>query len=149
MGVNVRLTPPKHTDVAAIADTLCVGNFAKVKTEANVYASNGIAYAVYTKEHHIGYIPELATLRKWYAEADTEDKRMKLDLWGRSTKAVRQQFKIDEDNNGTEEWAARVSGLLFEHDYKYIEWNEYTQLKDASGWSLSQISIGFDDVELW
>ena len=146
----IKLTGLAHHKAAEIAESLVPGNVAFIIREDNPKGSNGIAYRCECKGHLIGYVPELATLRKYYREATSEDERNRIKAWGECVKACRNQFAIDFDNNGQERWKSRVSGLLYYNNGQWIEFDEYSALCQegkADGWALRQIAVCVDGVE--
>lgn len=152
MSVVIKLTGIAYHDLKDIEDCVVPKNVAYIVRENNEKASDGIAYRADCKGLCIGYVPELATLRKYYKEATSEDERIRIMSWGNAVKLCREQFKIDYDNNGTEQWKAVVSGLLYFNDRtgQWVEFDEYSGLcasGNASGFKLRQISVSVDGVE--
>jgi hypothetical protein len=148
-----KITGNKHHDLSAIADCIVPGNAVFVLRDDAWHKEpengcDGIAYRCETKGVVIGYLPLLRTLRKYMAEAYSEEARERIRRWGLATKAIRQQLFIDYGNLGTERWVAKVAGLLYFKEGKWLEFEEFTQLtpEEQSGWKLEQVSINFPDI---
>ncbi len=152
--IAVKLTGIAHHHSKEIAECIVPKNSVIIRLEANEKASNGFAYSAVCKGLLIGYLPELDTLRKYYADATTDSKRANISAWGHAVKACREQFKIDYENSGTEEWKATVCGLLYckviDGCEVWIEFDQYSDLcqrGEGVGWTLRQISVLIDGVE--
>lgn len=153
----IKLTGLAFHELNQIAESLVPGNMAYFVAEENEKASNGIAFRCDCKGVTIGYLPELSTLRKYYRESKKEDERYRISAWGNAVKAVREQFKIDMDNNGQNRWSARVCGLLYADDagwnsfpkmcYEFDEYSELCQKALADGVVLRQVSVDAESVE--
>lgn len=145
-----KITGTKFHDLEQIAECLVIKNACQVIREANPKGSDGIAYRIDCKGVCIGYLPEIATLRKYYKDANTQEEQARIKEWAEAAKAVRQQFKIDYENNGQESWTGHVAGLLYEKDGKWIEFQDYSDLcqhDENEGWKLRQVAVRFDGVE--
>lgn len=154
MSLAVKLTGIAHSKASEIEESVVPRNYAVIKREPNEKGTDGIAYACYCKGLMIGYVPELPTLRKYYSEARTESKRHEISVWGHAVKSCRYQFKIDYENNGTDEWKASICGLIYCKETSscetWIEFDEYSELCQqgmADGFVLRQISVLVDGVE--
>lgn len=121
------------------------GSYATVRAEENPYATNGVAYAVWCQGERIGYIPEVSTLEAWGREAVAEANRERAeDLRQRyqSTKAMRDQFRIDEMNDLPQEWKVHVYACIWVKDKV---WKSSDELTDFDGWELAMLSINMDE----
>ena len=149
--IAIKLTAIRHGDIKQIEDCLCVGNVVHIKDEANPKASNGVAYLAECKGYKIGYVPELESVRGYYREARDDDARARIDLWGRSVKALRGQLDTDMGLHGSVCLSGRVHELLFENNYSYKNSWEVDQLpeEERSAWKLKQVSVAFEDIDLW
>jgi len=153
----IPITGLRYHDINKIAEALVPKNMVAIRAEGNPAASRGTAYRIDCKGVTIGYINELATLRKWYREAKTEDGRTEKLLIGKAVRAVRDQFKIDEDNLGYTEWPGEIATILYATDegwnsspIKAVEFDEYSLLCQAGrahGYRLRQVSINVRCVE--
>ena len=146
----VKLNALAYGDIAQIEDCVVPKNRCTILAVENEHASNGVAYVVYCKGLLIGYIPELATLRGYLKDANTQEAQARVIEWGKATRAVRDQFRIDADNNGAEEWAATVAGLLYCKDEEWLEYQEYSDLAQAGGadgFHLRQLAVDVVGVE--
>ena len=140
-----------------VAECLVPKNGVQIFREENPKASKehpqdetGTAFKVVCKGQMIGYLPELATLRRYYSDAQCEDARRRIKEWGEATKAIREQFKCDFDGNGTSQWTGRIAELLYEREGKWIEFQEYSdraQKNEADGFELKQVAISVNGVE--
>lgn len=159
MSTIIKLTGLKYHEVSDVADCLVIGNAAFVSKESALdkeqdRTCDGVAYRCECKSKLIGYIPLVRTIRKYYGEATSQDKQAKLREWGLACKAVRNQLAIDYANNGQERWTVKIAGLLYERADKWIEFDEYSNLcqtnpEEASKWTLKQVAVRFDDVEMF
>ena len=149
----VKLTALRHGDIGKIEDGIVPKNRCAIAAEVNEHASNGVAYVAYCKGLKIGYIPELKTLRGYLRDAKTQEAQSRVIEWGKATRAVRDQFRIDADNNGQAEWAATVAGLLYCCEGNPDTWLEYQAYSDlaqagnAGGFHLRQLAVSVDGVE--
>lgn len=146
----IKLTGLAHHHLQDVAESVVPKNLCFIRAEENKYASNGIAFAVYCKGQLIGYVPELKTLREYYKDAQTEEKRFRIQEWGKAVSAVRDQFRLDMDA-GITEWKAQICSLLYTDGSAYAEYQEYSDMcqnepLEAKKWTLQQISVTVDGV---
>lgn len=159
MSTILKLTGLQYHDIKDIADCLVIGNGAFVSKEEAydkepLAGCDGYAYRVDCKSKLIGYVPLLRTLRKYYSEANSQEKQARLKDWGLACKAVRNQLAIDYANNGQERWTVKIAGILYERADKWIEFQEYSDIcqsnpAEAAKWTLKQLAVRFDSVEMF
>ena len=145
----VKLNALAHGDIGKIEDCIVPKNRCSIRAVENKHASNGVAYVVYCKGLEIGMIPELNTLRKYLKDAKSQEAQSRVIEWGKATRAVRDQFRIDEDALGQTEWGASVAGLLYCKDDAWLEYQAYSDLAQkgsASGFHLRQLAVSVDGI---
>ena len=147
------ITGTKHHDLNLIAESVVPKNIVFVTHDAQwdkpkENGCDGLAWKCTTKGVDIGYLPLVRTLRKYLKDAYSDEARQRIIDRGRATKQIRTQLRIDYENNGTEEFKAFVTGLLYFKDGKWLEFDALSRLspKEQAGWTLEQVSINFPDV---
>jgi len=144
--MRAKLTALKYNMVSSIADNICPNNAVFVYREETDKDSSGVAYRVDCKSVTIGYLPDLKSLRKYLKDAKTDKEYTDIVEWGKAVKAIRNQFKIDYDQYGTEKWTGVVAQILYTKDGKWVHYQGYSDLaqKDkAEGWALGQVAVTF------
>lgn len=152
----------KFHDLQSIAECLVIGNQVVVTLDPEWNKEpdrtcDGIAYACHSKGVLIGYLPLLRTLRKYMAEAYSEDAKERVRRWGLATKAIRQQLKIDHDNACISRWTTKVAGLIYKREgdkhtaESWLEFQEYSDLchmnpDKAKQYKLTQVAINFEGI---
>lgn len=150
----VKLNGSNKVDLSTIEETLAIGNVVRIVREENIHDSCGVAYPTFCKGLEIGGIPDLETIRKWLRKARKKkqpQKCKKLTEWGMATRAVRDQFVIDYDGLGTEEWTGRVNEIIYEKDGKTKNTEKFSAIcQDGrpDGWIIQQIAINIHGVEV-
>ena len=108
-GTIIELTGIQHH----VINQIDVGDSVTVRREENEYGNNGIAFGAWHDQKLIGYIPEIDSLREYYNQESDEKKRADMHQKATATITARNQFRIDFDSNGREEWAGVVVKTLY------------------------------------
>jgi|SRR6056297_492629 len=147
------ITGTKHHDLNKISDCLVPKNLVFVTHDEKwdkpaENGCDGLAWKCTTKGVDIGYLPLVRTLRKYLKDAHSNEARQRIIDRGRATKQIRNQLRIDYENNGTDQFKAIVAGLLYFKKGKWLEFDEFSMLspEEQAGWTLEQVAINFPDV---
>ena len=84
----LKLTGLQHGELKSLQD-ICPGNAVWIERQPEYDKEEGKAYRAMCKGVLLGYIPLVATLRTYYAEANTDDQRDLLSQCGRACVKVR------------------------------------------------------------
>ena len=154
MSTILKLTGLRYHEVGEIADCLVIGNAAFITKEPALdkdpeRSCDGFAYRCECKGKLIGYIPLIRTIKKYYNEAITQEAQARVREWGIACRAVRNQLATDWGHHNRESWTVVIAGLLYERDGKWIEFEEFSHRADADKWTLRQVAVRFDEVEMF
>jgi len=146
--IVVEMTGIAHGSIKQIEETICPRNLVEIRDEENQKASKGVAFAAFCKGVKIGYVPELDTLRGYYRAATSDEERMRIDLRGRATRALRGQLWTDMGLHGKVCTTGTIREILYSNDF---EWKSSLDLpeEDRDKWTLRKVSVLFEDVCMW
>jgi hypothetical protein len=111
--------------------------------EENKKDSSGVAYKIECKGVSIGYLPDIKTLRGYLKDCNDDKQYSNLVEWGKAVKAIREQFKLDFNNLGQENWLGTIAEVLYTNGKEWIGFCDFSDLKEPAGWTLSQIAVTF------
>lgn len=151
-----KLTALRFRDIGKVAGVLAPRDSVLIIREDNEFDSSGVGYrviAVCASEGHlracIGMIPDTLTLEGYVQDSKTPQEEKRNRDWLHAVRAIREQFKLDYERNGAEDWEGEIETLLYAsnagwksspiiaHEYEFWraqdkEWRDNNPLRQVS-----------------